>query len=172
MTDTNYDENTGVHSKSHYFRSDSGNKVPCKKDENGEFVEQNPFFFQFNKGTYPAVRKLLIDYPLAGNVMLFLVEHMDNINSITVSFSALSEVFGRTRQSLSKAIKHLKDHQFVEVYKSGNMNVYCLNANVVWHRSRENIKYAKFKTNVYMTYNEQMVKEKNLKKVISKQLQK
>lgn len=173
MKEANYNKSNKTFSKENSFKvDDCGNEIPLKKDLNGEYVEQNPFFFQFNKGTYPAVRKLLLDYPLAGNILLFLVEHMDNINSLTVSYAALSEVFGKTRQCLSKAIKHLKDRKFIEVLKTGNMNVYCMNANVVWHRSRENIKYAKFKTNVYMTFNEQMVKENKLKNVISKQLKK
>jgi len=173
MKEVNYNEDTKIRSKVHSFKVDHyGNEIPLKKDKNGEYVEQNPFFYQLNKGTFPALRKLLMDYPLAGNVMLFLIENMDNTNSIIVSYQALSEVFGKTRQCLSQAIKHLKQHNFVGVYKSGNMNVYCLNANVVWHRSRENIKYAKFKSSVYMTFNEQMVKEKKLKKVMSKQLKK
>ena len=171
MKETTYNPKTKRFTKTHSFKVDEcSNEIPLKEDDNGKYVEKNPYFFQFNKGTYPAVRKLLLDYPLAGNVMLFLIEHMDNTNSIIVSYSALSEVFERTRQCLSKAISHLKEHNFVDVYKSGNMNVYCLNANVVWHRSRENIKYARFKTNEYMTYNEQMVKENKLKNVLSKQL--
>ena len=82
----------------------------------------------------------------------------------------MCEVFGKARQRLSKAVNHLKKHNFIVVKKSGNMNIYCLNANVVWYRSREKIKFAKFKANVYKTYNEQLKKEKNLKKVFSKQL--
>ncbi len=159
------------HVKTQHFAVDElGNQLPVSIDKNGEYVEKNTFFYQFNKGTYPAVRKLLMDYPLAGNILLFIVEHMDNTNALIVSYKALSEVFSKTRQCLSKAIKHLKDHQFIKVNKSGSSNVYCLNANVVWHRSRENIKYAKFKANVYLTYNEQMLKENALKNVFSKEI--
>lgn len=171
MQDSNISEQKQFHVKTQQFAVDEfGNQLPVSVDENGEFIEKNAFFFQFNKGTYPAVRKLLLDYPLAGNIFLFMVENMDNTNALMISFQAMSEIFGRTRQCLSKAIKHLKDHNFLDVLKSGNSNVYCLNANIVWHRSRDNIKFAKFKANVYLTYNEQMSKEKKLKKVFSKAL--
>lgn len=171
MKETIYNPKTKTFTKTHSFKVDEcSNEIPVFEDENGEYVEKNPFFYQLNKGTFPALRNLLMEYPLAGNVMLFLIEKMDNTNSIIVSYEALSEVFGKTRQCLSKAVKHLKEHKFIGVYKTGNMNVYCLNANVVWHRSRENIKYAKFKSTVYMTYNEQMLKENKLKNVIAKQL--
>jgi hypothetical protein len=173
MKEANYNKSTKTFSKTQSFKvDDCANEIPLKKDENGEYIEKNPYFYQLNKGTFPAFRKLLMDYPLAGNIMLFLIENMDNTNSVIVSYEAMSEVFGRTRQCLSKAVKHLKEHKFIGVYKTGNMNVYCLNANVVWHRSRENIKYAKFKSCVYMTFNEQMVKENKLKNVIAKQLKK
>lgn len=168
---TNNENINQPHVKAQYYSGDEfGNQLPVSIDENGELVKKNAFFFQFNKGTYPAVRKLLLDYPLAGNIFLFMTEHMDNTNALVVSYQAMSEVFNRTRQCLSKAIRHLKEYKFIKVVKSGNSNVYCLNANVVWHRSRENIKFAKFKANVYLTYNEQMVKENKLKNVFSKKL--
>lgn len=166
MQQNDYNEETQTHSSTHAFKiDDCANEIPLKKDGNGEYIEKNPYFFQFNKGTYPAFRKLMRDYPIAGNIMLFLIEHMDSTNSVTINYGALSEVFGKTRQCLSKAIQHLKGRRFIKVFKTGNMNVYCLNANVVWHRSRENIKYAKFKSHVYMTDKEQMTKEDNREKI-------
>jgi hypothetical protein len=135
MQQNDYNEETQTHSNTHAFKiDDCANEIPLKKDGNGEYIEKNPYFFQFNKGTYPAFRKLMRDHPTAGNIMLFLIEHMDSTNSVTINYGALSEVFGKTRQCLSKAIKHLKGRRFIKVFKAGNMNVYCLNANVVWHR--------------------------------------
>ncbi|MBE8574049.1 replication/maintenance protein RepL [Vibrio sp. OPT18] len=138
---------------------ENGNHVKCPVDDDGEIFLRNPEFIQFVRGGYSAVKELLREKPLAGNIFMWMVEYMDKNNRLIVSYDALIEEFGKSRMTIYNAITHLKEKKFLDIMKSGNSNIYCLNSNIVWQNSAENRKFASFSCAVYVTKSEQAKKD-------------
>ena len=68
---------------------------------------------------------------LALKVFMFMCNNMNSSNTIVISMKALIGIFNVSRQSISKAIKYLKDNDLLYVYKNGTSNIYVINQNVV-----------------------------------------
>lgn len=148
----------GVSSKTqHWATLKNGEKVKADVDKKtGEIkAVKSPPFYQFYKKTFPLINELLTKNPLSVKIFMFMVEEMGSNNSLTISYKAMEEVFDKSRRTLSRAIKLLVDSKFIQIQKAGNINVYCINANIVWTQSRANIKHAKFNSTVYLTSSEQ-----------------
>ena len=129
-----------------------GNTLPVVPDEKtGELKRMKAPFLAFTKNNFPAITKLSKDNPMASAILLFLIENMDNTNALIVSYQTLCEHFGRSRPVLSKYIKYLNENNYIKIMKSGNMNIYCINAQIVWNQSQEKIHFAKFNATVYMS---------------------
>ena len=133
-----------------------GNNLRASVDKDtGLFEVKNPYHVQLYKKHLPTVRKLVKTNPIAGEIFLFFIENMDGTNALVASYKVLEEITGKSERSVARAVKVLKDKKLVKILKSGNMNVYCVNAEVVWQKAREDIKHAKFRANVYLTETEQ-----------------
>lgn len=134
-----------------------GNKIPMKLDEEtGELEAKNPHFFQFYKENFHMIRKLFRKNGFAGELFMFFIENMDRTNAIIISHQTLTEIYDDVcLRTIQRAIKYLKDNEYIDIQKSGNMNVYCVNAALVWQNSRNKIQYAKFNATVYISETEQ-----------------
>lgn len=139
-----------------------GNNLPASVDKDtGLFEVKNPYHVQMYKKHLPTVRMLVKTNPIAGEIFLFFIENMDGTNALVVSYKVLQEITGKSERSVARAVKVLKDKKLVKILKSGNMNVYCVNAEIVWQKAREDIKHAKFRANVYLTKTEQSQDDSN-----------
>ena len=69
---------------------------------------------------------------------MFMCNNMNSSNTIVISMKALIGIFNVSRQSISKAIKYLKDNDLLYVYKNGTSNIYVINQNVVCFQSGAN----------------------------------
>jgi len=67
-----------------------------------------------------------------GQLFMLMMELMDNSNGLIASQSILASRLDVSRPTLSKAVQYLSEHKYIAIYKSGNSNVYTLNAAVVW----------------------------------------
>jgi hypothetical protein len=133
-----------------------GNECPVVMNEKtGEARLKKPRFLAFTKSNFPAITKLSRDNPMASSVYLFFIENMDNSNALIASYESMQEHFGKSRKTIYNAIKFLKKNNYLSIIKSGNMNVYCINAQIVWSQSQEKIQYAKFNATVYVSKKEQ-----------------
>lgn len=130
-------------------------------------------FVQVNREFYKQEDWLMGKSPIAYRIFKFLVNGMDGYNSLVCSQVVLQEVFGVSRPTVARAIKLLKDKQFIDIYKSGTSNVYCVNKNIVWNSWGSNFKYAKFGANIILSENEQeqqaKIKEEKVKQVSIKE---
>lgn len=146
-----------IEAKTHYQVVDlKGNKLPAKIDtKTGEIVAKNPPFYQFTKNTFPHLLTLMDSNPFAARVFMFMVSQMNDTNALLISYCALEEIFNKSRRTLSRAIKELVDGGFINIQKSGNMNIYCVNASIVWTKSRSQIYRAKFNATVILSESEQ-----------------
>lgn len=107
---------------------------------------------------------LAVKYPRAHAVLYFLVDQMDNKNAIIVSINTIAEIMGVSRQTISNAIKILKDANFIDIHKTGTSYVYSVNNSVFWKSYQKNREYAKFSArSSFLRANKMKTQRKKLK---------
>ena len=129
-----------------------------KEDEKKEREsKKSPFkeFYQVNRERSADLMWLLNTNANAYKILLFLFDHMDKYNAVMCSYQVLQEVLGLGRTTTSTAVKFLKEHGFVHVYKSGTSNVYVANPDLVWNSWGSNVQYSEFPANVILSASEQ-----------------
>ena len=109
-----------------------------------------------------ATHALIRKSPVAYDVYLFILDKMDQRNALVCSMSVFCEALGFSRQTISKAIKVLKERQFIDVRKSGTTNVYLLNSELAWKSWGNGYRYAEFNANVLLSESDQIVKTKHV----------
>jgi hypothetical protein len=92
--------------------------------------------------------------PLALQVLLFLVKHMDNRNALAVTMSLIADITGLTRQTVSKKIKILEAEGWIAIGKIGKQNVYIVNPDVVWTSYQDDKSYCRFDAKVMLDPND------------------
>lgn len=123
-----------------------------------ELRKRNHDFVQYSRKGLEALS--LLNNLLAHKIFLYLSKEMDLENAIVISQQTLAQIFDVSRSTVNIAVKELEDKKLLEIYKIGNTNVYCLNANIVWSTSRDKIETAKFKAQVVISKDEQIRKVK------------
>ena len=128
-----------------------------REKEARERAKKSPFknFVQVNKDCYKAEDWLMSKSPIAYRILRFLVNGMDDYNAVICSYQVLMEPFDVSKPTITRAIKILKEKQYIEVYKSGTSNVYAINKNIVWNSWGTNYDYAKFGANIILSESEQ-----------------
>lgn len=121
-------------------------------------------WFQLNADHSEDLMWLLNKYPNSFKILLFLIDHMDKYNAVMCSYQVLEEYFGVTRQTLSSAVKVLKEHGFIYVYKSGTSNVYITNPDIAWKSWGNNMQYCEFPANIILSASEQEERAKAFNK--------
>lgn len=120
---------------------------PKKKppsDGPDENPKKNRGFVQFYENHLPHVRELITSNPVAAALFVFLTEKMDNRNALVCSTQVLCEVFEKSRATMERAIKYLRDHNYVFITKAGQTNVFHLNSRIVWKAWNSDKQYAEF----------------------------
>jgi DNA-binding MarR family transcriptional regulator len=136
----------------------------------GEVIKSNllrgntDFTMLYNKNI-DAIRELGKENANALSLFLFLIEKMDQENTLIVSMTTLSEIFGVSRVTIDKRVRVLKEHNFINVYKSGNTNVYAINAEIAWKTWENKREYAQFRSSVLISKSEQATQKKRTVRV-------
>ena len=88
-------------------------KKQKRKDEGSPFSN----WTQLNNEHTRDLMTLAVKHPRAHAVLYFLVDQMDNLNAIVVSINTIAEFMNVSRQTISQAIKVLKDTNFITVHR-------------------------------------------------------
>jgi hypothetical protein len=121
----------------------------------GEVENVNNNFVQLYIDKIPILLEIMKENRTAGSLFLWLVQHMDKRNALVVSQTALSEALGLARRTLQYSIIYLKEKKALTVLKSGNTNIYAINAQIAWKSTANGKKYALFDAAVYIAESEQ-----------------
>lgn len=116
--------------------------------------KKNPPFVQLYKQNITEIRWLINESPFASEVLFFIMEHMDHGNALAVSHQVLMDYFGKSRSTVSRAIKVLKDNGYIGVLKMGTANVYVVNFEVAWTSWDNRKEYCKFNGNMLVSRKE------------------
>ena len=88
-------------------------------------------------------------------VMDFLASNMDNYNAVICSYRVLQEKLGYSQATIARAIKLLKEHNYIKVVRTGGSNIYMLNKHLYWNSWGTNYAYAEFDAKVIISASEQ-----------------
>lgn len=84
---------------------------------------------QPEKAMSQAIWKLGVKHPLALSVLHFMVSKLsDGTTDLMISASALARQMGIAPRTAQNTIRVLRDCKFIQVMKSGNVNVYIINS--------------------------------------------
>lgn len=135
-----------------------------KNYEENEKDNKSPYsiWAQLNLQYAEELLYLAMKHPNAHGILYFLVSQMDRTNACMVSYKVLTELLGKSRQTVNTAIKTLETMGFVQILKSGTSNIYTINHDVFWKSYGKNKKFSKFPANVIISSNEQVDKLKKL----------
>ncbi|HDT6579754.1 TPA: replication/maintenance protein RepL [Bacillus cereus] len=135
--------------------------IELKQDENEEQQrqieqEKNINFIQLYRDNMPAMRELMAKNPFASSVLFFILEHMDNRNTLACSNAVLEEYFDKSRSTIQRATKTLVEGGFVAKFKVGNSSVYTVNPDLAWTDKRTNKKFSKYDGNILVSKKESL----------------
>lgn len=94
--------------------------------------KKNFNFVQIEKRALRQVRELYDDNAPAGKLLFVLAEKMNRQNALVCSYDTMSKITGLSRQTLYKAVKYLKEHNWIQIIKIGTANAYIVNSRVFW----------------------------------------
>lgn len=117
--------------------------------------KRNLNMVQESRDIMPIKRAMIKTCPAAGVVLSLFTEYMSDTNSLVMSFATMQELTGYSRAALGRATKTLVDNQFIQILKSGNANVYCVNAAAHWQVDAEKKKKCVFNATIVLSEKEQ-----------------
>ena len=134
-------------------------------------AKNSPFsnFYQFNREQTQNMILLADKHRKAHVVLLFLLHQMDEYNAVLCSYKVLREALGMSQATIARAIKVLKEFNFVAVYKCGTANLYSVNKTLAWSSWGTNYRYAKFDAKILISETEQ-VEEAPIKAIKHKEI--
>jgi|TARA_R110000772_G_C13299102_1_gene438719 DNA-binding transcriptional ArsR family regulator len=135
---------------------ESLNETPESHLRLGDPGKENHNFVQLSRAYLSQMRALARKSPVAHEILYYLVEHMGRTtNAVVCSYKTLCEMTGVSRPTVGRAIKLLKEDNWIDTIKIGNANAYCVNERVFWQAARNQRQYAVFSATVIATSSEQ-----------------
>ena len=90
-------------------------------------------YYMMSRAAEKNLRALQIANPSAALVFSVIRENMQiGTNAVAVSNTALCKIIGKSRATVTRAIKHLADHNYVDIVKIGTTNTYVVNEQVAF----------------------------------------
>jgi hypothetical protein len=140
------------------------------KETAQELERKNLNFVQFDRRVMRQHRELVRKSSIAAEILDIFIENMGRNNAIVCSSKALEELTGKTRQTISKGIRVLKDDKWVQAVKIGNANAYVVNSAAFWTTHATGKAYSLFHASVLAAASEQEETLEQLKKVDLKRM--
>jgi predicted transcriptional regulator len=79
------------------------------------------------------LRSLQVANPTASLLFSVIRENMQiGSNAVTVSNNALCQIIGKSRATVTRAIRHLATYNYVQIIKVGNVNTYVVNEKIAF----------------------------------------
>lgn len=124
------------------------------EDPRNDPKKQNKNFVMMYREHMPELRWLMKKSGIASSILNFIMEHMDNNNALCCSYQVFMDYFEVSRDTIRRSIKLLYDNGFVDILKSGTMNVYIVNQDIAWTSWGNQKEYCKFSGNILVSATE------------------
>ena len=97
---------------------------------------------------------LVKNSPTAYRILRFLVLNMGEYGAVICSYKVMQEKLGYGHATIARAIKFLKEYEYIQVVRTGGSNVYVIDKKLHW-KSWGSYVYAEFDANVMVSASEQ-----------------
>lgn len=121
----------------------------------GELEQLNDNFVQLYIDKLDLIIEMMSENPTAVKIFVWLLKHMDKRNALVVSQEALAEALSMHRTTIFRCINYLKEKKALDIVKSGNTNIYAVNAQIAWKSNANGKSFALFDAAVYIAQSEQ-----------------
>ena len=130
--------------------------VPPDEPSEAHPSTDNYNFVQVSRSYLREMRGLARKSPVAHEILYYFVEHMGRTtNAVVCSRNVLAEVTGCSIATVGRAIRVLKDDNWIDTVKIGNASAYCVNERAFWQAGRNQRQYAVFSATVIAAASEQ-----------------
>ena len=135
-----------------------------------EDARKSPYrnFLQVNKDKYKEEAWLMRKSPIAYQILRFITDNMDNYNALICSYKVIEESLDVSHSTVSRAIRLLQEHKYLQVAKSGTTNIYMVNKELYWHSYGTNYVRAEFGAKIIISADEQEPAEREKIKLKAK----
>ena len=90
-------------------------------------------YYMMSRAAEKNLRTLQNTSPTAALVFSVIRENMQiGTNAVAISNTALCKITGKSRATVTRAIKHLSDHNYVQIVKIGITNTYVVNEQIAF----------------------------------------
>lgn len=90
-------------------------------------------YYMMSRAAEKNLRAMQRDNPAAALVFSVIRENMQiGTNAVTISQATLCKILNRSRATISRGVKYLADHQFVQTIKTGNVSTYVVNEQIAF----------------------------------------
>jgi hypothetical protein len=117
-------------------------------------VLDNPDVVRMNKIYLEEVVALSNKSTPALKVLMILVGKMSEVNSVVISSETLEKIARLSNSSVKRALKILREDEWLDVGKVGTTNIYRINSDIFWHETPDGV-FAQFQANVVLNLDEQ-----------------
>lgn len=121
----------------------------------GELEIVNDNFVQLYIDNLDLIILMTGENPMAVKILTWLFKNMDKRNALVISQQALSEAMNVSRTTIYRGTEYLKEKKAIAIFKSGNTNIYAVNAQIAWKSDTNGKKYAMFDAKIYISESEQ-----------------
>ena len=146
------------------LRDDQLKNDDMQREKEKEELKKNKGFVQMYERNIVYIRELIRENPLSAEIFLFLSEKMNTKNALVCPTQVLCEVFNKSRATIDRATKILRDHGYIFLTKAGQTSVYHLNPELVWKAWDSDKKYCEFQGNILISKSENQEIEVHWKK--------
>jgi Helix-turn-helix domain len=132
--------------------------VTHKNSSNLPFKRQTTHWLQTDRATHEAWAKLSVRSPRASALLHLLAARVGEHNAVVISQTLLAKMMGCNRRTIIRAVDDLVQGNWIELRQIGDrgtINAYIVNSRVIWHGSREKLRYALFSAQVIISEDEQ-----------------
>jgi hypothetical protein len=124
-------------------------------------LPKNMDFLQVTKSELRNLTDLSKKNQLSFEILMSFAQVMNKQNAIIMSYATMQTIIGKSRVTLSNAVKVLREDKWIQVVKIGTANAYVLNSAVFWTDKGFRKETATFTAQVVTTLDEQ---DKDLRK--------
>ncbi|ECI2830453.1 hypothetical protein AHV84_24390, partial [Salmonella enterica subsp. enterica serovar Senftenberg] len=90
-------------------------------------------YYMMSRAAEKNLRALQAANPTAALVFSVIRENMQiGTNAVAISNTAFCKIIGKSRATVTRAIKHLAEHNYVQIVKVGTTNTYVVNEQVAF----------------------------------------
>jgi len=118
-------------------------------------LPKNMDFVQVSRSELRAIADLGAKSALALDLLMVLAQSMDKQNAVMISFKAMQQILGKSRPTLDRAVRLLREDNWIQVVKVGTANAYVLNSAVFWTDKGDKKRLASFGAQIVTTLGEQ-----------------